>query len=442
MRTGRDHKMQVPFDVIKRALALLVLSCLGAASAFSLQPLAAPAEEPEQRRYRLEYTFTLTPETESARVTVEIPDARLVRELDFNLDPARHSDVSANGTLVVEDGRAVWTPPETNARLTLTAAIVHERDPGEYDSLITEDWAIFRGDDLVPPARVRTLVGARSDAVLRFELPEDWPSVNAGWHTLGPREFQIDNPERRFDRPTGWMIAGKLGTRRDQIGATQIAVSGPKDSGLRRMDILTFLNVVWPEAEDAFQTMPSKLLLVGAGEPMWRGGLSASNSLFLHKDRPLVSENGTSPLVHELVHMVTGIQGAQSHDWIAEGLTEYYSVELLHRAGAMTEKRRDHTFEDLARWGADVETLLQPRSTGAVTARAAVLFDQLDQEIRERSELDIDALTRRLMAADYASLADVKAVCREIVGGACKTLETSLLSLGEETVERSTEPTQ
>ena len=50
--------------------------------------------------------------------------------------------------------------------------------------------------------------------------------------------------------------------------------------------------------------------VVGAADPMWRGGLSASNSLFLHADRPLISENGTSTLVHELTHVITRVRGA------------------------------------------------------------------------------------------------------------------------------------
>ena len=43
-----------------------------------------------------------------------------------------------------------------------------------------------------------------------------------------------------------------------------------------------------------------RLLIVSAGDPMWRGGLSGPSSMFLHSDRPLISENRTSTLLHEL----------------------------------------------------------------------------------------------------------------------------------------------
>jgi hypothetical protein len=385
----------------------------------------------EGAEYPVHYTIQLQPEKHSALVTVAIDDARLLRELDFNIDPELHDEIKANGQLAVEGGRALWIPPDKNARLTLRARINHERSPGEYDAFITEDWAIFRGDDLVPPAAVRTVAGARSRATLEFKLPETWPSVNTGWKRMEGKTFRVENPHRRFDRPTGWMIAGKLGTRRTQLNGTHIAVSAPRGSTLHRMDVLTFLTFVWPELFQAFRQTPSKLLIVGAGTPMWRGGLSASNSFFLHADRPLVSENGTSPLMHELVHRVTGIRGTEGNDWIAEGIAEFYSVELLYRAGGMTRARRDKIFAQLADWGNTVDTLSQQQSTGATTARAAVLFEQLDREIRERTggSGSLDDIVRELMDRKV-SLDSLAREVSDLVGGKAVTLAQFHLEQG------------
>jgi hypothetical protein len=395
--------------------ALMLLACSSSASA--------------EKVYDLRYTVELQPQRDAAKVTIAIDDASLLRTLDFNIKPRLHRDIQANGELVLEDGRALWTPPKTDARLTLWAKISHEREDDEYDALMTPEWAIFRGDDLVPTARVRTAPGAKSRASLRFILPKSWTSVETGWPNADDDTFVIRNPERRFDRPTGWMIAGKLGIRRDQLGETDVVVAAPKGSDLHRMDVLTFVNFVWPEIEGAFQSTPPKLLIAGAGEPMWRGGLSAPTSLFLHADRPLVSENGTSTLVHELVHMVTGIHGADNHDWIAEGLTEFYAVELVYRAGGMTSRRREKVFRDLAEWGDEVKSLLQRRSTGPVTARAAVLFNQLDQEIRQRSNNahSIDDVARKLMSKDTVSLDDLREATRTMLGSEPKALKTPLL---------------
>jgi hypothetical protein len=391
---------------------------------------AALAGDADNRKiYDITYSVKLRPADDTARVTISIEDARLLSKLDFNLNPDIHSDIKANGQLDIENGRAVWVPPEKNARLSLRAKVSHKREDGEFDALLTESWAIFRGDDLVPSANVTAKKGARSRSVLEFKLPTVWPNVNTGWEEISDGIFRIDNPSRRFDRPTGWMIAGELGTRRNLVGDTHIAVSAPVEANLHRMDVLAFLNFIWPALDDAFGQTPSRLLVVGAGDPMWRGGLSASNSLFLHEERPLVSENGTSPLVHELVHMVTGIRGAPNHDWIAEGLAEFYSVELIYRAGGMTDSRRDKVFDDLSDWGDGVKSLMKKRSTGATTARATVLFDALDREIRKRSDDSkrLDDLVRPLLNQADVSLKDLRKIAEDLVGGKLETLESPLL---------------
>ena len=44
--------------------------------------------------------------------------------------------------------------------------------------------------------------------------------------------------------------------------------------------------------------------------------------------------------MHELTHAVTRIRGARNEDWIAEGLAEFYSIELPRRAGLLKGKLR------------------------------------------------------------------------------------------------------
>ena len=395
--------------------------------------LAASSQASDAPEYPLHYRITLQPDTDSATVSIELSHDGLIREIDFNLDSELHSDIEANGELTVADGRALWIPPTEDARLTLTARISRQRGEGAYDALMTDDWAIFRGDNLVPPARVSARQQAKANARLSFSLPDHWTSVTTGWEKIDDREFRIDNPERRFARPTGWMIAGRLGTRVEQLGNTSISVSAPRGSELRRMDILTFLAVVWPELEKAFGYTPPELAIIGHGDPMWRGGLSGPNSLFLHAERPLVSENGTSPLVHELSHVVTRITNRGEHDWITEGLAEFYSIELLYRAGAMTAERRERTLNGLASRGEEVESLLTTRSSGAITARAVVLFDALDQEIRQKTEDEhnLDDVVQALMPIRRVSLDNLRSAVSELIGQESEALQSPLLSKAE-----------
>ncbi len=393
------------------------------------------AENPTSQdlAYELSYKVTFDAAREGAFVSIAVDKGDLLNKIQFKNDRGIYSKIRANGKLVIKDKLVVWELPSDAAQLTYFVTLTHERDPGKYDARVTEGWALFRGDDVIPAIHTFEASGAYSVATLEMVLPEEWSSVETGWPRKKDNTFNIDNPDRRFDRPTGWMIAGKIGTRRATISKTSIAVSAPKGEGFKRMDALTFFNFVWPEVYSAFEKTPKKLLVVGADDPMWRGGLSASNSLFLHADRPLVSENGTSPLLHELTHMVTRISGvttaATNDDWIAEGLAEFYSFELLYRAHGMTKARRSTIVKNLAKWGADVKHLRKSKSTGPVTARAVVLLDELDKEIRTRSnkKYSIDDVTRELMKKRKVSLDDLRKSVESLIGANVEALKSSLL---------------
>lgn len=412
-------------DPTHRLVTFLLYAAFLLASAF-------PVYADEIPIYKLKYTVELQPEKDRALVTMAVDKGDLLRHIQFDVRPGVYTNIKANGKLNIKDGRAIWDLPAKKAKLSLYVKITHERDPGKFDAFMTKDWAIFRGDDIIPAIYTDEAPGATADATLEFTLPKGW-SIETGWPRKRGNTFRIDKPERRFDRPTGWMIAGKLGTRRSNIGNTNIAVSAPKGSNLRRMDALTFLGFIWPELEKAFGESPKKLLIVGGDDPLWRGGLSASNSLFLHSDRPMVGEDGTSPLIHELVHMVTRITAVKeknsSDDWITEGIAEFYSIELLYRANGMPKERRAQIMAKLRKKGADIKDLRQPRSYSAITARAVVLLDELDQEIRTRSKnkYTIDDVTRRLIPIRKVSLQDLRDITEELIGGESTTLQTPLL---------------
>ncbi|MGC1508976.1 hypothetical protein FT643_04930 [Ketobacter sp. MCCC 1A13808] len=383
--------------------------------------------------YQLDYNLEFLPASGQAAVTITIDKGQLIHNVRFKNLPDRYSDIEADGKLSVSKSEVRWQPADSKSRLSLKVKIAHERDPGEFDAMITKNWAIFRGDDIFPAAKTEFVNGAYSLATLNVTLPSGWTSIETGWPRKKGNTFRIHNPDRKFDRPTGWMIAGALGTRRAKVRKTSIAISAPRGSDMRRMDALTFFNFVWPELKNAFKETPEKLLVVGMDDPMWRGGLSGSNSLFLHSDRPIVSENGTSPLLHELTHMVTRISGtktdAGNDDWIAEGLAEFYSFELIYRAGGMTDKRRQTIISKLDKWGENIKCLRQKNASGATTARAVVLLDELDKEIRRRSKdkYSIDHVTRELMTKRKVSLGDLEESVEGLIGSKSKTLRSSLL---------------
>ena len=383
-------------------------------------------------RVSVDFNVKFVPTQDLAEVALVVEDGAAIRQLDFNLGrDGQYSGFStgAEGSWEERDGRGIWRPGPGKAQLSYKVQVSHQRKDGRFDARMTDDWALLRGDDLIPAGRVVQADGVRLVSRMTVELPSGWKSVETGWPRVGKNQFRIDNPERLFDRPTGWILAGKIGSRRTQLGETDVTVAGPVGERLRRMDILTLLTFVWPEVQNVFPRDPKKLLIAGAGDPMWRGGLSGPNSLFMHADRPLVSENGTSSLVHELVHVFSRITDADRSDWISEGLAEYYAIELLRRAGGMSEDRYRLVREHLAKWSRKVDSLRTERSTGPVTARAVLLLQDLDREIRQRSKgrHSLDDVARGLMRVDRVTTKDFIDITENMLGGGSKVLDTQLL---------------
>ena len=379
----------------------------------------------------LDYRVKFLPETDQAEVSLTLEKGEVVQKLAFNLgSKGYYSDFSADGTWT-QDGpeSGTWLPGKGKSSLTYKVRISHPRANDTFDARMTLDWALLRGDDLVPSARLSKDDKVELVARLQFELPKGWNGIETGWPKIGENKFRIDNPSRQFDRPTGWILAGKIGSRRTQLGDTDVTVAAPVGEGMRRMDILTLLTFVWPEAQAVFPRDPAKLLIVGANDPMWRGGLSAPNSIFFHADRPLVSENGTSSLVHELVHVFSRIRDTDKSDWISEGLAEYYAIELVRRAGGMSEDRYQAIRKKLMGWSKKVDSLRTDDSTGPVTARAVLLLQELDREIRKNTDnqRSLDDVTRGLMRLDKASTKDFIEISENVMGRGSEVLDSKLL---------------
>lgn len=382
----------------------------------------------------LDYRVKFLPDSDQAEVSLTLADATLIYGLTFNLgEEGGYSDFTADGEWQQESAqKAVWLPGKGKSTLSYRVRINHERSSGRFDARMTPDWALLRGDDLVPAVTLRQEVGTELVARLQFDLPDGWKSVETGWPRIGKHKFRIDNPLRKFDRPTGWIVAGKVGTRRAKLGETDLSIAAPVGEGMRRMDILTLLTFVWPEIQGVFPRDPAKLLIVGGGDPMWRGGLSATNSYYMHSDRPLVSENGTSSLVHELVHVFGRIRARDRSDWITEGLAEYYAIELMRRAGGLSEERYQKIREQLIGWSKPVKSLRTSSASGPVTARAVLLLQELDREIRQATKdssqpRSLDDVTRGLMRVGKASTQDFIEISENVMGGPSEVLDTALL---------------
>ena len=375
-------------------LVSLMIACNG--------PATETAVARDTNEYDLRYTVTLNPQDASADVELRVDQARgLLREVRFKVgDDERYGSFRGDGEIEADGEYVSWAPPDSGGSIAWNVRIDNRRRAGGYDARLDVDWGLFRAEDVIPRAGSRSSEGAVGRTVLIFELPASW-SVETQYDGENG-VFPVPNEGRRFKQPTGWIVTGRLGIRRDQIAGVEVAVAGPVENGVRRMDMLALLNWTLPELDRFVPDMPTRITIFSAGDPMWRGGLSAPQSLYMHAERPLISENGTSTLIHEVMHIVLGFRGADGYDWIVEGLAEYYGVELLRRSGTLSAMRHGLTMAQLAEWSRQADTLCDDRSSGAETALAVGVFASLDKEIREASggQSSLDDVVAELIAAD------------------------------------------
>ena len=402
---------------------------------------ASATKSVENHRVDLDYHVTLLPQSDQAEVRLTLEQGSAVRSLDLDLgNKGDFSDFSADGQWTTMPGpsgnalRGVWRPAPGKATLTYRVQINHRAAEGStgkprYDSRMTPDWALFRGEDLVPRARLDQQNGVNLQSRLTFDLPSNWRNVETSWPRIGKNRFRVDNVSRLFDRPTGWMLAGNLINRRARLGDTDVTVSSPKGQGMRRMETLTLLTFVWPKLQALFPRPPGKLLVVGAQDAMARNARAGHDSIYLNSNRPLISESGASPLLRELVQVFARIQTRDRSDWIRAGIAEYYSVELLKRAGGMSEDRYQDWQSIMTRVGRKATTLRGERADPVMTARAVLLLGALDQEIRNKTDdqKSLDDVVRGLVRIDAISTEDFIQISAGVMGESSKVLATNLL---------------
>ena len=389
-------------------LTILIFAACGMSDSES-----ASREAPGE--YEVHYTITPVPASSTVHVELSLKQARaLLRELSFAAD-TRIRNIKADGQVITHGDRITWHPPATGGTLAWEAKVRSQRGKGRFDALLSADWGIFRMEDIIPRARTRTLKGAESRTSFEFSLPTAWSAITVYPSIDTP--IAVDRSERRFDQPTGWIAIGDLGVRRETIAGTRVAIVAPRGEDMRRMDMLALLNWTLPELAEILPNALPRLTIVGAGDPMWRGGLSAPASFFLHAGRPLISENATSALLHEVMHTALGIRPRAGYDWIVEGLAEYYSIELLRRGKAVTADRASTAMRRQHEWAEQAELLCADASTAATTALAVTILAALDRELSAATngEAGLDDLLPGIVGRDV-DLAVLTALASDVMG--------------------------
>lgn len=370
--------------------------------------------------YALQFRVELTAKNPRATATIRVTQSDgALRSLRLRLPGEVFTNFSATGSLTRRADAVTWKVPPRGGQLSYSVLIDHTRDNGAYDALVTGQWAIFRVDDLFPAASLRKRRGTSGRGELLLDLPGGWRALTPYLPDADGR-LSIDRPDTAYDRPIGWIAAGEIGSRKDMIGGTLVTVAAPKHQDVRRLPMLALLRWTLPVLQAELDSVPPALLVVSADDPMWRGGLSAPNSLFVHASRPLLSENGTSTLMHEVLHVLMPVPAAAEDDWIDEGLPEYLGLVLLQRSGTISQQRFAHAIDTFRRRGAAIRTIRTRYASGEVTARAVAVFHDLDRELQQASagENDLFDLVRALMAESQpVDLQRLRTVAARFAGG-------------------------
>ncbi len=319
-------------------------------------------------------------------------------------------------------------PPAGGGTLRYRVPLSHRRQGRNAtgnDAYVGDRFAIFRGEDAFPVRSWRRTRGSTLEGELAIRRPAGWALITPYLpNALG--RLPIRNPGKRLPRPIGWITAGDLGTRRDVISGIEMTVTAPRGLRMERVAMLGLLRWTLPQLVPPLTGTGERppgsryINIVSAAGPMWLGALSAPNSLFVHADRPLISENGTSTVVHEMVHvLLTDLDTPRDQDWIDEGLAEYLSLRALKDSGTISPLRYETTIGNFRRWGEQAKSLRTTSSSGPVTARAVAVFHDLDAELRAASggRQTVATLVRDFLRRDEpASLASLRTAAGKVTG--------------------------
>lgn len=390
MRAATRHPLVPPprSRPLRILAAALLLAVVLAGSARSPR---AQGESAVRDTFAIDFIVEINrPQPVHARVRWELSGAEEVDEFRFVAPRDRFSDVKGSGKVEVgENDEVRWRPSGPYGHLEYSVRIDHHRGTkGRFDTYAGDGWVVARSRDLfpLPDYEIRSArdgTPPRSRARLLFRLPKGWKSATAH-PQVAPHTFRLGGGNV-VDRPTGWIALGKLDVSHQEIDNVMVRIARVSGARMAVDEIYGLLADAIPRMRRIFRAMPPEMLIVSAGDPMWRGGLSGYRSMFLHADRPLRTADKTAPVLHELFHVAQPFRGAPDADWIIEGLAEYYSLELQRRAGELTATGVAKGLESFGKYGLWNVDMTKQHDNAATNNSAPLILWALDQRIQRET---------------------------------------------------------
>jgi hypothetical protein len=353
--------------------------------------------------FSIDYVVTISdPAADVADVRIELAGVEEIKTLTLHPRHQRFSNWQATGKLEWHDKTAIWTPGSPYAHFSYRVRLDHPRGQhGRFDSYAGGSWVVTRARELFPSIRVETHprpgFKPKSRARLLFRLPSGWQSA-AALPQIAPSTYSVEQAGKILDRPRGWFALGRFKLDRQDIAGIMVQLVRIPGSALSSTDLFGFLERTLPALQKLLLSEPETVLIVSAPDPLWHGGISGTASFYMHGNRPLRTPDKTSPYLHELFHVLQPYSVAADADWLAEGLAEFYSLELQRRAGLLDDAaftKGLSYFERYGRWNVD---LRQQQDNAATNNSAPLVLYALDQRIQRSTsgKMRLDDVVTRL----------------------------------------------
>lgn len=338
------------------------------------------------------------------RVSVDLRGADEVTAITSMLTENRYLRFNGDGQITQIGTDILWKPKGLFSTLNYDVMVPHERRKGVYDSYGKKDWVITRTSDLFPRKRITYGKPAKSYTTVGFELPEGWDVVSA-MPKVDETSFRAPLTDASYDWPTGWLIYGKVAMTIIKAEDARITLAYPEafvraskrsdaERVAKRKKYLDWFNAKIRQADEIYSKViplmtkflpryAKSFLIIMGKDPMWHGGLSGEDSLYIHRGVPNISKDNTSTLVHEYFHVCAGFtKDPRDAEWIVEGLAEYFSIRLLYEAGILNLEKFREGIDMLASQGSWGANLTRSHKKQVLYKNSPVVFYYFDELIR------------------------------------------------------------
>lgn len=356
----------------------------------ALLGLCAPAAAVAAPTFSVDYLVRISSRDPTrAHVHWQLSGIDEIEGLRLVFRDERTTAVQGSGRLEWHGRTCRWTPGRPYAHLRYTVTIDRRRPPGaHFDSHADAEWIATRALHLFPEINVTFRSGAEaagSRARLVFRLPRGWRTATA-LEPLDDGAYRVEEPGKRFARPRGWFLLGRLARHRRRIAGAEVTVALAPGSTLDPRALFRLYERTMPLLVELLGPPPPRLLVVSAPDPMWHGGLSGEDSFFVNARIPLRSSDRTSMYLHELFHVWQPFRPGPDGHWIAEGLAEYYSLALPFRAGRLPARAFARGLELFGRYGRWDLDLSRTRVPEALNNSAPLVMHRIDQAMRRATD--------------------------------------------------------